>query len=169
MPKDKNINKNELAPKGRYAKLTLDLTFKKAFASKKYSDLLITLLNTFLKKKLAHPIKAIRINNPYVQGETKDNRDAIFDIHCQDSKGNSFIVEMQMAKQAYFIKRTLFYLCMAVANSAPKSKGWNFDFPRVYSLNFINFDLDFGEGNDEIVQYLSLSNETNPKIRYTYI
>ncbi|MDR2580510.1 MAG: hypothetical protein LBC85_05895, partial [Fibromonadaceae bacterium] len=114
MSKDKIASKNELAPKGRYAKLTLDLTFKKAFASKKYSDLLITLLNTFLKKKL-------------------------------------------------------FYLCMAVANSAPKSKGWNFDFPRVYSLNFINFDLDFGEGNDEIVQYLSLSNETNPKIRYTYI
>ena len=63
---------------------------------------------------------------------------------------------------------------MAVANLAKKgkkeSKGkkipYDFNIPVVYTLSFLDFDLDFGKGADEAVQYLSISNDLHPEIRY---
>jgi len=98
------MNKDiEVAPKGKYAQLTLDFPFKKTFASEECEDLLIALLNTFLEEKLAHPITEVAIQNPYIQGQTKASRDAILDIKCRDSTGNRFIVEMQIGRQEHFI------------------------------------------------------------------
>ena len=54
----------ELAPKGKFAQLTLDFPFKKTFASEGGENVLIALLNAFLEKKLAHPITQVVIQNP---------------------------------------------------------------------------------------------------------
>ena len=162
---EKNI---EVAPKGKYAQLTLDFPFKKTFASEECEDLLIALLNTFLEEKLAHPITEVAIQNPYIQGQTKASRDAILDIKCRDSTGNRFIVEMQIGRQEYFIKRVIYYLSMAIVDSARKGEDWDFNFPNMYSLNFLNYDLYFGENIEEVIQYISFSNEKHPEIRYDY-
>jgi predicted transposase/invertase (TIGR01784 family) len=163
---EKNI---EVAPKGKYAQLTLDFPFKKAFATQGDEDLLIALLNAFLEKKLAHPITQVVIQNPYIQGQTKANRDAILDIRCQDSMGNRFIVEMQIGRQEHFIKRVIYYLSRAISENGRKGEDWDFDFPSVYSLNFLNYDLYFGKGNENVVQYLCLCNEEYPEERYDYM
>jgi predicted transposase/invertase (TIGR01784 family) len=160
---------SKLLPKGKFAQLTLDFPFKKTFASEGDEDLLIALLNAFLGKKLACPIARVAIQNPYIQGQTKANRDAILDIRCQDSMGNRFIVEMQIGRQEHFIKRVIYYLSMAIAESGRKGEDWDFNFPNVYSLNFLNYDLCFGKGNDGVVQYLCLCNEEHPEIKYDYI
>ena len=63
---------------------------------------------------------------------------------------------------------------MAVANLAKKgkmeSKGkkipYDYNIPVVYTLSFLDFDADFGKGCDEVIQYLSLSNELHPEVRY---
>jgi predicted transposase/invertase (TIGR01784 family) len=169
MPKRKAVHISTPLPQSCYAELTDDFVFKKAFASEEDKDLLIALLNVFLEPKLKYPVKDVHIENPYIKGETKSNRDAVLDIHCQDSKGNKFIVEMQVSEQKFFIKRALYYLCMAIANSGKKGKDWDFDFPRIYSLNFLNFDLAIWEKCDEIVQYLSLQNDNHPEISHDYI
>ncbi len=156
------------APQEGYADLTLDLPFKKAFATEEDKDLLIALLNAFLEKKLKQPITDVVIKNPYVKGQAMHNRDSIFDIRCQDTQGNRFIVEVQIGRQVHFIKRTLFYICMAIANNGVKGE-WDFDYPPVYTLSFLDFDLDFGKDNEDVVQYLSLSNEEHPEIRYNFI
>ncbi|MDR1811639.1 MAG: Rpn family recombination-promoting nuclease/putative transposase [Candidatus Fibromonas sp.] len=160
---------SKLAPKGKFAQLTLDFPFKKTFASEGGENLLIALLNAFLERKLAHPITQVVIQNPYIQGQTKASRDAILDIRCQDSMGNRFIVEMQLGRQEHFIKRVIYYLSMAIADSAHKGEDWDFNFPNLYSLNFLNYDLCFGKGNDGVVQYLCLCNEEHPEIKYDYL
>jgi len=162
------MEKNNALLKSKYADLTDDFAFKKVFATEEDKDLLICLLNTFLKRKLAHPITDVAIQNPYIQGQTKGNRDANLDIRCQDSEGKKFIVEMQIGRQKHFIKRALYYSSLAIANSGKKGKEWDFNYPNVYSLNFLDFPLDFGEDNDDIVQYISHSNEEHPEIRYDY-
>jgi predicted transposase/invertase (TIGR01784 family) len=73
-----------------YADLTQDLVFKKAFASEQDKELLISLLNAFLERKLKHPITDVTVKNPYIQGETLKNRDSIVDIRCKDAEGNNF-------------------------------------------------------------------------------
>jgi len=87
-----------------FADLTTDLVFKKAFASEQDKELLINLLNAFLECKLKHPITDVTIKNPYIQGETLENKDSIVDIRCKDSEDNHFIVEMQVSLQHFFIK-----------------------------------------------------------------
>jgi len=153
------------APKGKFAQLTLDFPFKKTFASEGDEDILIALLNAFLEKKLAHPITQVVILNPYIQGQTKANRDAHLDIRCRDSEGNCFIVEMQTGRQKHFFKRAVYYSSMAISGGGKKGEGWDFNFPNVYSLNFLDYDIDFGEGNDNIVQYFSFSDDEYPEIR----
>ena len=149
---------------GKYAKLTEDFAFKKVFASEEAKELLIALLNAFLERKLVSPIKEVFIKNPYIKGQSVTNRDAVLDIHCEDSCGNRFIVEMQLGEQEHFVKRAIFYLCISVANSGKKGKGYDFNFPRAYSLNFLDFELDFGKDCDEMVQYFSMRNDDHPEV-----
>ncbi|MDR0516047.1 MAG: Rpn family recombination-promoting nuclease/putative transposase [Fibromonadaceae bacterium] len=151
---------------GCFADLKLDMPFKKTFANENEKEPLIVMLNVFLARKLAHPIVDVHIKNPYTPGQTFESRDAVFDILCHDAKGNKFLVEVQVGRQAFFIKRVLFYACMAVANNSEKGD-WDFNYPPVYTLSFMDFDLDFR--NDDVIQYLSLSNEEHPEIRYDYI
>nr|AGS52964.1 conserved hypothetical protein [uncultured bacterium contig00028] len=60
---------------------------------------------------------------------------------------------------------SFFYLCRAVSNSAKKGP-FDYNIPVVYTLSFLSFDIDFGEGCDEVVQYLSVSNDLHPEVRY---
>jgi len=146
-----------------FADLTVDMPFKKTFANEQEKEPLITMLNVFLEKALRHPIVDVSIKNPYVPGQTLENRDSIFDILCQDSEGSKFMVEVQVGKQSYFIKRVFYYVCMAIANSGQKGD-WDFDYPPVYSLSFMNFDLE-DLRNDDVVQHFGICNLAYPEIR----
>jgi len=163
-----------ILPRSTYAPFTLDFTFKKAFASEQSKDLLLFMLNTFLERVLKKPITDVKVIHTVQLGKTRKNRGAVFDIQCEDASGTRFIVEMQVEEQKHFIKRSLFYLCMAVANLAKKgkmeSKGkkipYDYNILVVYTLNFLDFDADFGKNCDEVIQYLSLSNDLHPEVRY---
>jgi len=152
-----------------FADLTTDLVFKKAFASEQDKELLINLLNAFLERKLKHPITDVIIKNPYIQGETLKNRDSILDIRCRDSEGSHFIVEMQVSEQHFFIKRAIYYLCMSIANSGKKGDDYDYDIPRSYSINFLDFDIDILKNSPEVVQYFSMANDDNPEIKLDYM
>ncbi|MDR0516404.1 MAG: Rpn family recombination-promoting nuclease/putative transposase [Fibromonadaceae bacterium] len=151
---------------GCFADLKLDMPFKKTFANENEKEPLIVMLNVFLARKLAHPIVDVHIKNPYAPGQTFESRDCIFDILCKDAKGNKFLVEVQVGRQAFFIKRVLFYACTAITDNGKKGE-WDFNYPPVYTLSFMDFDLDFK--NYDVIQYISLSNEDHPEIRYDYI
>jgi len=90
-------------------------------------------------------------------------------IYGARSEDNHFIVEMQVSQQHFFIKMAIHYLCMSIANIAKKGEDYDFDFPRSYSLNFLDFDIDFGENCTEVVQYYSFSNEDHPENRLDFL
>ncbi|GBU24520.1 hypothetical protein R83H12_01153 [Fibrobacteria bacterium R8-3-H12] len=150
----------------KFAPLTLDSTFKKAFANEQCTELLLFLLNTFLAEKLQNPIKEVTFINSEQLGKTRFRRDAIFDVYCKDAAGTRFIVEVQVKGQEHFIKRTFFYLCMIVCSLAVKGKKYDFNIPRLYSISFLEFDLDFGKGCTEVIQHLSIRNDKHPEICY---
>jgi len=152
-----------------FADLTTDMVFKKAFASEQDKELLINLLNAFLECKLKHPITDVTIKNPYIQGETLQNRDSIVDIRCKDAEDNHFIVEMQVSEQHFFIKRAIYYLCMSIANNGKKGNYYDFDIPRSYSINFLDFDIDILKECPDVVQYFSMSNDYNPEIKLDFM
>jgi len=152
--------------KCKFAPLTLDFTFKKAFANERSKNLLLFLLNAFLAEKLKYPIKEVRLVRNEMLGKTRRNRGSIFDVSCEDENGNRFIVEVQIGWQKHFISRTFFYLCIIISNLAKKGKNYDFNLPKLYSISFMDFDLDFGKRCTEVVQHLSVRNDRHPEVRY---
>jgi predicted transposase/invertase (TIGR01784 family) len=76
---------------------------------------------------------------------------------------------MQVSPQHFFIKRAIHYICVSVSSGSKKGEDYNFDFPKTYSLNFLDFDMDFGRDCTEVVQYYSFSNEAHPENRLDYL
>jgi predicted transposase/invertase (TIGR01784 family) len=157
-----------------FARITLDTIFKIVFTKAKNKGSLLFLLNTCLREVLREPITDVEIIQTVEPPDTGGGRFTVFDMQCKDAKGNRFIVEMQVGKQRYFIKRTFFCICRAVSNLVDKGKTevegrevpYDYNIPMVYTLSFLDFDMDFGEGCDEVVQYLSVSNDLHPEARY---
>jgi len=160
----------KLEGKRQFANLSFDMPFKKTFGSEGEEEPLTAMLNACLESELTSPITEVHILNPYIIGQTKRNRKAELDIRCKDSKGNEFIVEMQIGKQKHFIKRAAFYSSSTIVSSAPKDKNkqWNFNFPNVYSLNFLHFDLLAWKDNYEIIHPLSYVDKIMPELRFNF-
>jgi predicted transposase/invertase (TIGR01784 family) len=155
----------------RFAQLTSDSIFKKAFAEENEQSerLLIFLLNVFLEEKLKSPIEEVAIIDKEAHGEAGFGRGAIFDIYCKDASGTRFIVEVQTRPQKYFAKRTFFYLCIIISKLAKKGKDYDFNLPKLYSVSFLDFELDFGENCTETIQYLSMRNDKHLEVSYDMI
>ena len=161
----------KLEGKRRFANLGFDMPFKKAFGTEGEEEPLIATLNVCLESELAHPITAVEIKNPYIIGQTRGRRDANLDIRCKDSKGNEFIVEMQTGVQKHFIKRAAFYSSDTIVASAPKDRKknkWDYNFPNVYSLNFLHFDLPVWKGNDVVIHPLCYTDKIQPDVQFDF-
>ncbi|MET3047695.1 PD-(D/E)XK nuclease family transposase, partial [Flavobacterium covae] len=79
--------------------------FKKIFGEEASKNLLIDFLNALLPEY--DQIKELSFKNTEQLGQTDLDRKAIYDIYCENEKGEKFIVELQKAKQNYFKERTI--------------------------------------------------------------
>ena len=94
--------------KDRYINPFTDFGFKKIFGSEVNKDLLIAFLNTLLPAEAGIVSDLSFLPNEQV-GRSEYDRRAIFDLYCENEKGEKYIVEMQRAKQNYFKDRSIFY------------------------------------------------------------
>jgi predicted transposase/invertase (TIGR01784 family) len=93
--------------KARYINPYTDFGFKKIFGEEASKPLLIDFLNALLPEK--NKIVDLTFKNTEQLGGTEIDRKAIYDIYCENDKGEKFIVELQKAKQNYFKERTIYY------------------------------------------------------------
>ena len=123
----------------RYISLLTDFGFKRIFGTKPNKDLLINFLNSLFEG--FQVIKDVKYLNSEHVGDVFAERKAIFDVYCENERGEKFIVEMQNAYQKYFKDRSLFYSTFPIREQAPKGVDWNFKLERVYTVALLNFDL----------------------------
>ena len=123
----------------RYISLLTDFGFKRIFGTKPNKDLLINFLNSLFDG--FQVIKDVKYLNSEKVGDVYAERKAIFDVYCENERGEKFIVEMQNAYQKYFKDRSLFYSTFPIREQAPKGADWNFKLERVYTVALLNFDL----------------------------
>jgi len=109
----------------RYISLLTDFGFKRIFGTKPNKDLLINFLNSLFDG--FHVIKDVKYLNSEHVGDVFPERKAIFDVYCENERGEKFIVEMQNAYQKYFKDRSLFYSTFPIREQAPKGAEWNLD------------------------------------------
>ena len=75
--------------------------------------------------------------------ETPARKHSIVDVHCIDSSGTSFLVEMQLNWDTDFFQRVFFNASKAYVRQLKDGEEYKLLKP-VYSLNFVNGDLHKG-------------------------
>lgn len=142
--------------KARYINPYTDFGFKKLFGEEGSKNLLIDFLNQLLP--IEHKIIELTFKNPEQLGLNKDDRKAIFDIHCQNSKGERFIVEMQKAKIKFFKDRAVFYTTFPIKEQAEKGD-WNFNLTPIYCVAILDFTFDDDREKKEYISNVQLKDQ----------
>jgi len=122
---------------GVYINLLTDFGFKRIFGIK---EVMLKFLNTVLDVESG--IKDIQYGNPEKLGFSKYDRKAVYDLYCITGNGEHIIVEIQSAPQVYFIDRTLLYAARLINAQSEKGKNWNFELPRIFSVNILDFTFE---------------------------
>ena len=125
--------------KEKYINPFTDFGFKKLFGTEFNKELLIDFLNQVLGDR--ERIKDLTYLNTENLGKTETDRKAIFDLYCENEKGEKFIIELQNAEQLYFKDRSIFYSTFAIQSQAPKGKKWDYSLKPVYAIGILNFSL----------------------------
>lgn len=147
----------------RYISLLTDFGFKRIFGTKPNKELLINFLNSLFNGEQV--IKEVTYLSEEHLGEILADRKAIFDVYCENEKGEKFIVEMQNAYQKYFKDRSLFYSTTPIREQASKGKDWNFRLKPVYVIALLNFDLkDEAFDSDDITHTVGLLDTKTYKV-----
>lgn len=155
----------------KYLNPFTDFGFKKLFGSEVNTDLLISFLNEVLPKKAQ--IKNLTYLKSENLGRSAMDRKVVYDLYCENEKGEKFIVELQKAKQKFFKDRTIFYSTFPIQEQA-KRGDWNFQLKAVYTVSILDFVWN-EEDEENIVKETAMlmSINTNKvfydKLTYVYI
>jgi len=140
-----------MTTKERYINPFTDFGFKKIFGSEVNKDLLIAFLNSLLPED-AGIIADLSFMPTEQTGRSAYDRRAIFDLHCKNKHGDTFIVEMQRAKQNYFKDRSVFYASFPIQQQAKKGT-WDFCLKPVYMVGILDFIFDEDQASRDVVHH----------------
>ena len=135
----------------RYISLLTDFGFKRIFGTKPNKDLLIDFLNSLFNGEQV--VKDVTFLNSEHVGDVHTDRKAIFDVYCENEKGEKFIVEMQNAYQTYFKDRSLYYATFPIREQAQKGEGWNYKLKHVYVVALLNYDMSDPAFSDHTINH----------------
>ena len=146
-----------------------DFGFKRIFGQEINKDLTIDFLNLLLDGE--RHIADLTIKNPEMQPEREDERLVVFDLYCESDDGTKFIVEMQAARQSFFLDRSLYYQSRAVIAQGEKGKDWDYSLQPVYGIFFMDFTMPGCSGLRTDVALLDMKTGKvfNPKLRQIYL
>jgi predicted transposase/invertase (TIGR01784 family) len=137
--------------KDKYIDPFTDFGFKKLFGEECNKDVLLDFLNELLHKEEGKIVSLSYLKSEML-GVSEEARKAVFDIHCENEKGEKFIVEIQKSKQTFFKDRTLYYSTFPITRQAIPGE-WNFELKAVYTIAILNFVFEDGKNDPEKYRY----------------
>jgi predicted transposase/invertase (TIGR01784 family) len=156
----------------KYINLFTDFGFKKIFGTESNKDLLIDFLNTILENEIPK-IKDLKYLKTEFVGKVAKERKAIFDLFCENERGEKFIIELQRAEQEFFKDRSIYYASFPIQEQGKKGKDWDYELLPVYTISIMNFVFS-DQYPDKIISYIELRDrETNTlffdKLHFVYL
>lgn len=129
----------------KYINPHTDFGFKRLFGSEFNKELLISFLNAMFHGE--QNVQNVTYLNSEQLGDRVDARRAIFDVYCENDKGEKFIVEMQNVYQEFFKDRTIYYSTFPIREQAQRGGDWDFHLNPVYTIGLLNFNFADGLEN----------------------
>jgi predicted transposase/invertase (TIGR01784 family) len=136
--------------KAKFINPFTDFGFKKIFGEEASKPLLLDFLNALLPE--SDKIVDLTFKNNEQLGESDVNRRAVYDIYCENEKGEKFIVELQKAKQNFFRERTLYYATFPIREQAEKGF-WDFNLKAVYCIGILDFIFEKQRNDPETSEF----------------
>ena len=119
-----------------------DIAFKKIFGNDAHKEILQDFLNEILI--LESPIASLEILNPYQVPKLYDLKVTSLDIKAKDQLEREFIIEMQVAKEDWFLQRAMYYSAKSYGQQLKISGNYQELHPVIFLgiLNFQAFEHD---------------------------
>jgi predicted transposase/invertase (TIGR01784 family) len=161
--------------KAKYINPFTDFGFKKIFGEEASKPMLIDFLTSLLPES---NIVDLTFKDKEKLGQSEEDRRAIYDIYCEDSKGEKIIVELQKAngatfRQNYFKDRTIYYSTFPIQEQADKGN-WNYQLKSVYCVGILDFQFEEEKlGVGEVIHIVQLKDQNNQlfydKLKFVYL
>ena len=148
---------------GRYICPRFDFGFKRLFATESNKDLLISFLNAILDGY--ERIRDVTFTRNEHIGMVKDARNGVFDIQCENDRGEKIIVEMQNSNQPFFKDRSIYYATFPIQEQAVKGI-WNFELKGIYTIGILDFEFSDSEGDGYFNHEVKLLDVRNKHVCY---
>ena len=124
----------------RYVNPYTDFAFKLLFGTDLNKEILIGFLNALFDGKQV--IEDVIYLNTEHLGSKEIDRRAVFDVYCENEKGEKILIEMQRGEQQFFKDRSIYYATYPIREQAIKGEIWNYELKAVYVIGILNFALD---------------------------
>ncbi|WPL19558.1 PD-(D/E)XK nuclease family transposase [Thiorhodovibrio winogradskyi] len=134
-----------------YVNFFTDYGFKRLFGEEPHKDLLRDFLNALLHDEQGEIVDLTYLKDEQL-GRTPVDRKAIFDLYCENERGEKFIVELQKAKQNFFKDRSVFYSTFPIQQQA-KRGDWDFRLNAVYTIGILDFVFDEDKQDNDKYRY----------------
>lgn len=113
--------------------------FKLLFGTPMNKELLISFLNALLYKE--EVVTDVTYLKPEDLGIRGYGRKGVFDVYCENEKGEIFLVEMQRGEQQFFKDRSLYYSTFPIREQSKRGE-WDYELKAVYIIGILNFSFD---------------------------
>ena len=159
--------------KDKYIDPFTDFGFKKLFGEECNKDLLLDFLNELLHKEEGKIVSLSYLKTERL-GISEGSRKAIFDLYCENEKGEKFIVMLQKTKQEYFKDRTLYYSTFAITEQAVSGE-WDFNLKEVYVIAILDFVFEEDRKDRDKYRYDVMLTDTEThrifydKLKFVYL
>ena len=123
----------------KYINPYTDFGFKMLLGTAMNKELLISFLNALLFKE--ETVKDVTYLNAEHLGTQEYDRRAVFDVYCENEKGEKFLVEMQRGEQQFFKDRSVYYATFPIREQSQRGK-WDYELKAVYIIGILNFTFN---------------------------
>jgi predicted transposase/invertase (TIGR01784 family) len=149
----------------RYLNPFTDFGFKKLFGEEPNKELLRDFLSELLREQEGNIQSLTYLKNEHLGAGAADRR-AIFDLYCENERGEKFIVELQKSKQNFFKDRTLYYATFPIQEQARRAE-WNYSLKAVYTVAILDFVFEEDKAERHKYRYdIKLTDTETCKVFY---
>ena len=130
-----NLGMEGMNEEKRFISMLSDYGFKITFGNENHPKFLRKALQALTDSDT--PIREVKFTKNEVTATTKDSRGGLFDITCEDEKGQIFIVEMQLFNFSNMIHRAKFYAFHRFNTMVRKGKYRFNDLKKIYTISIL--------------------------------
>jgi len=127
-------------PRPIFADPKTDFAFKRIFGSEDHKDVLVAFLNHMLDLDEQHRISSVELIPPEQRPPVAELKLSIVDVKCTDTRGVTYVVEMQVLQVEGFEKRVVYNVAKAYVNQVARGDGYP-DLNDVVGITICDFEL----------------------------